>query len=322
MRLGNIPILLRNPEKYLASCRRQFALVEQQAERTIRAIEEQMAADDVMPSTRTRCAAMIDAVRAQTADIRGVLQPLLGDPPGDPLPEEMPAPLLYIHYLYRDWGWPAEANDENERILAALKSVSNGAPLGHLLVLGAGACRLAYDLHERDTTVVDIDPFLFAVAERVIRGGSVTMHEANMEIDDLDHVVKEWTLRAPRGPIPDDQFHFMIADGRQPPFGDSEFETIVTPWFIDLVPMDLRTFIPELHRLLKPGGRWLNIGPLHYRPEVPITRRFARSEIFEIAHAAGFTIDKSQTDSMPYLVSKLNGRGKIESVLTFCATKH
>ena len=43
-----------------------------------------------------------------------------------------------------------------------------------MLVLGAGGCRLAYDLHVHcggtETAVVDIDPFLLVIAEAVIRG--------------------------------------------------------------------------------------------------------------------------------------------------------
>jgi len=324
-RLGNIPILFRDPQKYLQSCNRQLALLEQQAVRTVRSIEEQLQTPGLLPATKERCRAMIDAVRGQTADIRAVLHPLLGDAPPEVLPEETPAPLQYIHYLYRDWGWPSDANGENEQALAALVDVAAGAAFGSILVLGAGGCRLAYDLHRRDpdaeTIVVDIDPFLFATAQQVIRGGSLTMKEANSEINDQGSVVKEWLLKAPNGAIEEDRFHFILANGLEPPFAPETFDTVVTPWFIDLVPSDLRNFISEVRRLLKPGGRWLNLGPLHYRPEVPLTRRFAREEVFDLAVRAGFRVDQWSAGSMPYLVSKLNGRGKVEWVLAFAATK-
>jgi SAM-dependent methyltransferase len=194
-----------------------------------------------------------------------------------------------------------------------------------MLVLGAGACRLAYDLHHRhlntETTVVDIDPLLLATARQVIRGGSVRMRETNVEIHEMESAVKEWTLKAPYGSIGDDQFHFFVADGLEPPFAPQTFDTILTPWFIDVVPSDLRNLISALHRLLKPGGRWLNLGPLHYRPEVPPSGRYTREEAFDLAARAGFRVDSWKTQTVPYLVSKLNGRGKVEWVLAFAATK-
>ena len=87
--------------------------------------------------------------------------------------------------------------------------------------LGAGACRLAYDLHRRDagmeTLAVDIDPLLFAVAQAVLRGGTVSLREANAEIDELGHVVTQWKLSAPHGAVDAARFHFLLADGLEPP---------------------------------------------------------------------------------------------------------
>ncbi len=266
---------------------------------------------------------MIQAVREQAAGISAILRPLLGEGDANANDSDVPSPLLYIHYLYRDWAWPSDPDGENERALRTAQSVMDGKPVGRLLVLGAGACRLAYDLHCADptaeTTVVDIDPLLFAAAHTVIRGGSVTIREANAEVDELGHVDKEWTLRAPQGALDDDRFHFRIADGLDAPFAAHTFDTVLTPWFIDLVPTDLRDFIGEVFRLLKPGGRWINLGPLRYRPEIPVIHRFSREEVFELARRAGFRIDRWIVESVPYLVSKLNGRGKVESVLAFSA---
>jgi SAM-dependent methyltransferase len=326
-RLGSIPVLLRDPQLYLQSCRAQADLLEEQSVRTIRTIEDQLKAGDLLPLTKQRCLSMIDAIREQTRDIQSVLSPLRTVSATLSIPQhnQTSAPLEYIHYLYRDWGWPSEPSGESERALAAMQFVAEQVPFGNMLVLGAGGCRLAYDLHllhaGTETIVLDIDPFLFSAAHTVIRGGSLKLREANAEIDDLGHVEKQWVLKAPRGPIDGGQFHFMIADGLEPPFAPETFDTVVTPWFIDVVPSDLRNLISELHRLLKPGGRWLNLGPLHYKPSVPATRRFAREEVFDLAARSGMEVYKWRTESMPYLVSKLNDRGKLESVLSFGSRK-
>ena len=81
-------------------------------------------------------------------------------------------------------------------------------------------------------------------------------------------------LTAPNGPVTRDRFHFVLADGVDPPFESGIADTVLTPWFIDQGPEDLRNFISTLHRLLKPGGLWLNLEPLRYEPEVPIALRF------------------------------------------------
>jgi hypothetical protein len=77
-----------------------------------------------------------------------------------------------------------------------------------------------------------------------------------------------------------------------------------------------------LHRLLVPGGRWLNHGPLIYRPDaLPIARWYSRQEIFDLAGAVGFRTGGWESASQPHLVSPLTGRGLIENVLTFEASR-
>ena len=328
-RLGEIPVLLPEPERYLGSCRRQLALLDEQGGRTIQKIRKELQGADVLPMTRRRCGVMIEALQGQIADLRAILEPLVRDDApqlhvGDPS-EHVPATMEYLPYLYRDWGWPPEADGENERALAAVEGVIEGRPLGRTLVVGAGGCRLAYDLHRRhpeaEIAVIDVDPVLFAVAHAVARGRSVAIREANLEICDMAHTVKEWVLKAPSGPVNDDRFHFFLADGLEPPFAPGIWDTVVTPWFIDQVPADVRDFMSTLHRLLKPGGRWVNLGPLRYEPEVPIALRFTHEELFDLARRCGFQVGHWQTESSPYLVSKLNGRGKMEWKLAFIATK-
>ena len=53
---------------------------------------------------------------------------------------------------------------------------------------------------------------------------------------------------------------------------------------------------------------------------MPVSRRFTREELFALAEQAGFRIERWQAESMPYLVSALSGRGRIEWVLAFAAT--
>jgi Methyltransferase domain len=57
-------------------------------------------------------------------------------------------------------------------------------------------------------------------------------------------------------------FVLVLADGLDPPFADASFDTVLTPWFIDQVPDDVRLLTGAIHRVLKPSGCWVNHGPL------------------------------------------------------------
>jgi len=327
-RLGRIPVLLSDPLAYLASCRRQLDRMEGQVERTVRDIREQLQAADLLPATRQRCEATIRGIAGQLADVRAILEPLLPATTrseGQAWSHQAPATLHHLPYLYRDWGWPSEADGENEQALSMVEEMLGDAGPGRTLVMGAGACRLAYDILYRhpnaEIMVMDLDPVLFAAAHAVTRGETLTLREANLEMGDMHHAVKEWSLAAPQGPVDDARFHFLIADAVDPPLDHGVFDTVLTPWFIDQAPEDVRDLVSTLHRLLKPGGRWVNLGPLKYDLDVPVSRRLAREELFDLAGRAGFRVGPWKSATVPYLVSRLNGRGKVEWVLAFSATR-
>ena len=329
-RLGAIPVLLPEPLDYFGSCSRQLAGLGEQVERVVQDVQEQLRSADLLPSTRKRCLTIIEGITGQLADVRTILEPRLpasaraGAGAGDQS-DRVPATLDHLPYLYRDWGWPPEADGENERALVLVeRTLENRCP-GRTLVMGAGACRLAYDLYHRHADAqlmaLDLDPVLFCAAYAVTHGESVTVREANLEMGDLDQAVKEWVLSAPQGPVDDARFHFLVADAVDPPLAPGIFDTVLTPWFIDQGPEDVRDLISTIHRMLKPGGRWVNLGPLKYNLDVPFSRRFAREELFDLAERAGFRVGPSHSESGPYLVSQLNGRGKTEWVLAFAVTK-
>jgi len=321
--LNGIRVLLPDPSTQIEHWRMQLGLLLQQASETIHALAAQAGAPGTGGATRTRLTSLARAIADQADDIAQVIGPALGGPlpprEGVALPR---GAADYSSCLLRDWAWSDGHDEENARSLAAIRRLTEGRDLRRTLVLGAGGCRLAYDLHLHsggtETTVVDIDPYLLVIAEAVIRGAAVSLTETSGNAPEVDTVSRRWTLSAPAGPLGVDAFHFYLADGTEPPFADQTFDTIVTPWFIDQVPTDLEDLLRRLHRLLAPGGRWINHGPLIYRPDVlPIARWYTRQEIFDLAGAIGFRVGASVTAPQPHFVSPLTGRGLIENVLTF-----
>jgi SAM-dependent methyltransferase/uncharacterized protein YbaR (Trm112 family) len=324
-RIGRIPVLMPRPDAHIELWRGQLALLLAQAGDTLSNVEAAAAAPDVLADGQTRLRALAQGVRQQVEDIAQIVGSALGGPSSTRASGLPRGVVEYIHYLYRDWGWVGPDQLENERALQGIQRALNGRQLGRTLVLGAGGCRLAYDLHRTcgasETVVLDIDPYLFVIAEAVVRGGSVQLTESSITVHEAERVAMSWTLRAPAGALDEQSFHFLFANGLEPPFLDGSFDTVVTPWFIDRVPQNLESFLATLQRKLAPGGRWLNQGPLLYPEETPLPRRFSRSEVFELAAQAGFRIGHWSSESQPYLVSPLTGRGKVERVLTFEAVR-
>jgi uncharacterized protein YbaR (Trm112 family)/SAM-dependent methyltransferase len=324
-RVGGIPVLLPDATQHVSLWRRQLGLLFEQGERTLTALTQSAREPRLGEATRTRLAALGRAVKSQVDDVASILEPALGGalaPDGCGLPRGV---VEYIGYLYRDWGWPAAGYEENEPALTELARLLGQRPLGRTLVLGAGACGLAYELHLRhgasETVAIDIDPYLLVIGERIVRGEGVSLTEASLKWIDGNDVSRRWALKAGRGPLAAEAFHCVFADGVEPPFAAQSFDTLVTPWFIDQVPRDLPAFMRTLGELLRPGGRWLNQGPLVYPAQTPFDRRYAREELFELAQAAGFTLGDWSRASQRYLVSPLTGNGKFESVLSFVANR-
>jgi hypothetical protein len=325
--MSSIRVVLTNADAHRELWRQQLGFLVQNASETPRVLRLQAAEPGIAQATRTRLEALASAVAAQVTDLSLVLVPVLGAPlpPGEGT--RLPRGTTdYITCLFRDWAWSDGQDEENVRSLGAIRRVSEDRAVSRMLVLGAGGCRLAYDLHVQcggtETAVLDIDPYLLGIAEAVIRGASVSLTESSVNAPEVDPVSRRWTLAAPAGPLDEEAFQFFLANGAEPPFAEGTFDTIVTPWFIDQVPVDLTGLLRRVHGLLTPGGRWLNHGPLIYGSDArPVTCWYSREEIFELARAVGFRIGAWEQTPLPHFVSPWTGRGLIENVLTFEATR-
>jgi SAM-dependent methyltransferase len=316
---------LPRPVDHIDMWRQQLGLLVRQGRETAQEIDDEARRHEAMPAVFARLRSLGRAARDQLGDIVACVGPPLGGPlpPGERagLPRGF---VEYSHLVYRDWGWEDAGNRENARSLGAVVARLSRRALGRTLVLGAGACRLAYDLHRfgaLETAVLDIDPFLLVIAEAVVRGDAVRLSESTATVQEAARVARVWNLSAPAGPLGEDAFHFFFANGLEPPFAEASFDSVVTPWFIDQVPTDLPAFFSTVARLLRPEGRWINHGPLIYPADAPLSRRYSREELFELGAAAGLRVKSWSTASCEHLVSPLTGRGKVEWVLTFEAVR-
>jgi len=86
------------------------------------------------------------------------------------------------------------------------------------------------------------------------------------------------------------------------------------------VPQSFVDWARAVNRLLAIGGTWINTGPLSFRHRNE-TWCYGEDEILELVAANGFTVVASERKPVPCLQSPASGRGRIERVLSFSATK-
>jgi len=226
--------------------------------------------------------------------------------------------------LLRDWGWDSVENDSRVECVREVLPTRKSFRAGKVLTLGAGACRLSYDLHLRYapelSVALDLNPLPLLLASRVLHGETVTLHEFPLAPLNAASIAPARACSAPQPLEPDAQFALVAADALHAPFKAASFDTVVTPWLLDVVPQSFGDWARAVNRLLARGGTWINTGPVAFshRNEVWC---YGEDEILELVAANGFTVLASERKPVPYLQSPASGRGRLERVLSFSAAK-
>jgi hypothetical protein len=230
----------------------------------------------------------------------------------------------HLPHIFRDWCWD---NGESEEQFEAIRSVLNdisAASLGATLTIGAGACRLPYDIHRafkpRLSVVMDVNPLLLFIASQIVRGESPALVEfPSAPIRESSFAVNHECF-APEELGDEDAFRFLLGDGSHPPLADASFDTVLTPWLIDSIPQSLRDFSLAMNRILKVGGQWLNSGSLAFT-HTDVTQRLSEEEVLECVEQCGFEITSTDRRRIPYMQSPHSAHWRHESILSFRARK-
>jgi uncharacterized protein YbaR (Trm112 family) len=322
---GGIPCLLPDPGRALDGWRREAQRFVELIEQSTAAMDEQRQRIDLLPSTRRRLERMRAAHAENGERVAGLFRAAGLAPEARGKASESEFSLIeYYEQILRDWAWDSQGGHENERACDLLGStLGDDRRLGRTLVLGAGPARLAYELHRRFsaslTVALDLNPFLLLAARQVLFGGGMKLYEFPADPTGLETVCVDHDLRAPQ-PEPRD-FHLVLADAFATPFAPGSFDTVVTPWFIDIVPVDIRETISLVYRLLAPGGRWLNYGPLSYPKGHAHVQRYSYQELYELIRLGAFDLSTPAVTTIDYMHSAASARGKTAEVVTFAARK-
>jgi len=327
--IDGIPWLFAEPDASLGEWRNRLQFALQQLSHETSGLDRELKDEELRSLTRRR----VERYRKCTDQHRRSLQKLLK--PLDvqslsgnyesylALRTRLPADQglnTYYANIHRDWCW---GDEENDASLQQIRSVLHDhAELGDVLVLGAGAGRLPYDIHRQlDCTRVvalDFNPLLMLVAKAVTAGKQLSMYEFPIAPKSLEDDAVLRKLSAPD--VAGDHFHLVLGDALRAPFAAGSFNTVVTPWLIDIITEDLPVFAARINRLLAADGRWINFGSLAFSdPER--ARRYSPEETRAIVAESGFSDPYVAQATIPYMCSPASRHGRREQVFSFSAYK-
>jgi hypothetical protein len=114
--------------------------------------------------------------------------------------------------------------------------------------------------------------------------------------------------------------HFVLADAHRPPFRDGSFDTVITPWLVDILPERFDSLCARINGLLVPGGTWLNFGSLSFHDPDPALR-YGLDECAAAIGDAGFVSLDVREHDIPYMCSPASRHGRRETVVAWTARK-
>jgi len=326
--VGDVPWLFAEPQSMLAQWRARLQFLLLSIHREVQTLRAELAGAGIA-LTRQRLELLVAAYEDHAQRLVRLLAPLdlgathTGYETHLALRTRLPGEQGLTNYyanIHRDWAWGAAENEASVAIIQALKG--NRPDWGRTLILGAGSGRLAYDVHTqcapRLTIAVDFNPLLLFVARDVTRGGAVELYEFPIAPRRLtDHAI----LRRLAAPQPvREGFYLVAADVLRAPFSAHAFDTVMTPWLIDIVSEDFATFATKINGLVRPGGTWINFGSLAFSQGAR-AQRLSYEETLEALKRSGFAEPLVNEQSIPYMHSPASRHARLESVVAWCARK-
>ncbi len=327
--IDGIPWMFAEPQASLGEWRNRLQYALQQLSHETAGLDAELQNDDLHSLTKRRLERFKTALEYHRRSLQKLLQPVdIQSQHGNfetylalrtRLPVDQGLNTYYAN-IHRDWSW---GDEENEASLKQIRTVLHEhVDLGNVLILGAGAGRLAYDIHMQidcnSTVAMDFNPLLALVAQAVTQNRPLKLYEFPIAPKSLEDDAVLRTLAAPQAVR--DGFHLLLGDALRPPFAERSFDTIITPWLIDIITEDLPVLATRINRLLKPNGRWINFGSLAFaHPER--ARRYSPEETKAIVAESGFSDPYVSQTTIPYMCSPASRHGRQERVFTFSAYK-
>ncbi|THH05472.1 hypothetical protein EW145_g4773 [Phellinidium pouzarii] len=207
-----------------------------------------------------------------------------------------------LRHLIRDWS--SEGAQERSvifrSILETLSQVDESQRNGiKVLVPGSGLGRLAWEIGEMgfDTSANELSPFM-NIAFRFLLSPdetpAVSYHSLHPFAHWFSHQRSNTTLfRSISFPdaLPRLSGFFRLLEGDFLQLATPEkYDYVVTQFFID-TSLNIISTLEQIHRLLRPGGVWINLGPLLWTGGAQAALELSLEEVHSLADKVGFEVD-------------------------------
>lgn len=326
--VAEIPWIFPFPERLLGSWKQKIEHQLLAYQHEVAKIDLSLQQPQLSPLTKERLQSMRQGYIHNSQVIAELMAPLFKERRAlklnflEAVKSELPLQTKLFGYesnVHRDWVW----GDEEHRQTFALveKLVSKGKPkAAKVLIMGSGAGRLPYDLSiawpDAQIFAIDFNPFLTIFAKRMSDGKKITFYEFPLAPLNLKSLALRNECKAPKAAS--GNLHWLLTDALNPPFQAGRFDFVLTPWFIDVVPQDLKQLSARVNFLLKDGGQWLNWGPYGFL-SAPLAHQYSQEEVLALVAENGFALEMHDLVPMPYLHSPHSGQKRTETLLAFTA---
>ncbi|KIP04985.1 hypothetical protein PHLGIDRAFT_75016 [Phlebiopsis gigantea 11061_1 CR5-6] len=214
-----------------------------------------------------------------------------------------------LKHFVRDWSveGAAERTAILQPILDALRTTPGDRRVDlRVLVPGAGLGRLAYEISELgyQTTANELSWFM-SLGLRFLLSPSTTQtahqHRVYPYAYWFSHQrTNDALFRAVSFPdvVPRLRDTLRLAEGDflalKPPRGTTGYDYVVTLFFIDTSANAIST-LEQIYTLLRPGGVWINLGPLLWPGGAQARVELSLEEVLRLAKLIGFKIEGQDT---------------------------
>ncbi|KAI5122332.1 hypothetical protein M0805_002499 [Coniferiporia weirii] len=207
-----------------------------------------------------------------------------------------------LRHFVRDWS--SEGAQERSVIFKPILDVLSEVDASRrsalkVLVPGSGLGRLAWEIGELgfDTSANELSPFM-NFAFRFLLSPNTTLSVCQHTLHPFAHWFSHQRSNAAlfrAVSFPDalprlsNSFRLLETDFLKLAT-PQRYDYIVTQFFIDTSLNVISTF-EQIHRLLRPGGLWINLGPLLWTGGAQATLELSLEEVVSLADKIGFEID-------------------------------
>ena len=234
--------------------------------------------------------------------------------------QSMPNPVFslekYAANIFRDW-----SSDEIDQQVSALQKLAPLEDYNDTLVLGSGFGRLAYELARKlsgNCFAMDINPWMQFSANRIIKSEFKEFYEMSLFSYKAEDQTKLHKFSLPKQKI--DNLFFVLGDFFDDITKEKAFDTLVCPWFLDILPQEPEYVINRFNYALKENGQLIFCGPLSFAQQ-NIENQLGFEELKDVLSDQGFEVTDSFVQTEKYLNSDIQAQARTEKVLYFKARK-